>query len=129
MDDLFLGVDGGGTRCRARLRDRAGRRLGEAEGGLANIYQDFDRALDSIATTAAAAIAAAGLPPEAIGRCRAGLGLAGVTDAFRARAVVEAGCPSPPSWSTATPPSPASARMAAVTAASSSPAPDRPPSP
>lgn len=93
MDDLFLGVDGGGTRCRARLRDRAGRRLGEAEGGLANIYQDFDLALDSIATTAAAAIAAAGLPPEAIGRCCAGLGLAGVTDAFRAQAVVEAGLP------------------------------------
>ncbi len=40
----FLGIDGGGTRRRARIRDRAGRCLGAAEGDLANIYQDFDGA-------------------------------------------------------------------------------------
>ena len=33
---LFIGVDGGGTNCRARLRDDAGRLLGEGSGGPAN---------------------------------------------------------------------------------------------
>ena len=45
---LYLGIDGGGTRCRARLRDGEGRLLGEAEGGLANIYQDFAGAIACI---------------------------------------------------------------------------------
>ncbi|MFD1331301.1 N-acetylglucosamine kinase, partial [Methylopila musalis] len=30
---LFLGVDGGGTRCRARLADAGGRVLGEGLSG------------------------------------------------------------------------------------------------
>ena len=40
----FLGIDGGASRCRARIRDAAGRMLGEAIGGSSNIYQDFDGA-------------------------------------------------------------------------------------
>jgi glucosamine kinase len=90
---ITLGVDGGGTRCRARLRDGAGRLLGEAEGGLANVYQDFEGALRSIAETARAACAAAGLPEDATRTFRAGLGLAGVTDPARADAVARAGLP------------------------------------
>ncbi|MFO1149810.1 MAG: BadF/BadG/BcrA/BcrD ATPase family protein [Alsobacter sp.] len=88
-----LGVDGGGTRCRVRLRDAAGRLLGEAEGGLANVYQDFEGALRSIVETARAACAAARLGEEATRECRAGLGLAGVTDSARADAVARAGLP------------------------------------
>ena len=38
-------VDGGATRCRARLRDAAGAFLAEVEGPAANIYVDFDGAL------------------------------------------------------------------------------------
>ena len=34
---LLLGVDGGGTGCRARLTDRAGTVLGEGEAGPANV--------------------------------------------------------------------------------------------
>ena len=37
MTDLFIGVDAGGTRCRARLVDQAGTVLGEGQGGPANI--------------------------------------------------------------------------------------------
>ena len=37
---LYLGIDGGGSKCRARIRDSAGRLLGEANGGHANIYRD-----------------------------------------------------------------------------------------
>ena len=35
--ELFLGVDGGGTRCRARLADLSGKILGEGSAGPANI--------------------------------------------------------------------------------------------
>ena len=42
---FFLGVDGGATRCRARLRDSSGRELGHSVGPAANIYIDFDAAM------------------------------------------------------------------------------------
>ena len=35
-ESLFLGVDGGGSRCGARLKDQAGRILGEGSGGPGN---------------------------------------------------------------------------------------------
>jgi glucosamine kinase len=34
---LFLGIDGGGSRCRARIRQVDGTLLGEAMGGPCNI--------------------------------------------------------------------------------------------
>jgi glucosamine kinase len=92
-ESLTLGLDGGGTRCRARLRDTDGRLLGEAEGGLANVYQDFEAALRTVVDTASAALACAGLTPETLPRCRAGLGLAGVTGPAAAKAVRDAGLP------------------------------------
>ena len=42
----FIGVDGGATRCRARLRDPDGRVLAEAVGAAANIHVDFGAAVD-----------------------------------------------------------------------------------
>lgn len=72
----FLGVDGGGTRCRARIRDPAGRCLGAAEGELANIYQDFGAAIGSVVQTAREAARVAGL--AGLDELHAGLGLAGV---------------------------------------------------
>ena len=41
----FIGLDGGATRCRARLLDFQGRRLAEQIGPAANIYVDFDQSL------------------------------------------------------------------------------------
>jgi glucosamine kinase len=72
----FLGIDGGGTRCRARIRDVAGRCLGAADGDLANIYQDFGGAVGSVVETARQAARGAGLP--GLDGLHAGLGLAGV---------------------------------------------------
>lgn len=72
---LFLGIDGGGSRCRARIRHLDGRLLGEAVGGASNIYQDFDGAIATIISTAAEAAAIAGVPA---GELHAGLGLAGI---------------------------------------------------
>src|SRR5438132_13575281 len=74
MAKLFLGIDGGGSKCRARIRDEGGAKRGEAEGGIANIYFDFDAALAAIVDTARAAAAEAGAN---IGELHAGLGLAG----------------------------------------------------
>ncbi|WP_210272789.1 BadF/BadG/BcrA/BcrD ATPase family protein [Chthonobacter rhizosphaerae] len=76
-DGLFLGIDGGGTVCRARLADASGRVLGEGAGGPANITTAFDLAIESILTASRAALAAAGLGEEALARTSGGFGLAG----------------------------------------------------
>ena len=76
---LFMGIDGGGSTCRARLRDATGLLVGEALGGSANVYLDFAGALAAIRGCVAAALAAAGLPQGAGGRLSLGLGLAGVS--------------------------------------------------
>lgn len=72
---LFLGVDGGGSRCRARIRDQAGALLAESVGGSANIYQDFDGAVRTITETAGEAAAKAGVSTRQL---HAGFGLAGL---------------------------------------------------
>jgi glucosamine kinase len=74
----YLGVDGGGTRCRARLQDTKGHTLGESEGGPANIRLGLDTAWAGIMTAIDGALAAAGLTREALPLTAAGLGLAGV---------------------------------------------------
>ena len=82
----FLGVDGGATRSRARLRDGVGRLLGEAEGAAANVYVDFAAAIDAVKVVAAAAI---GQAPTAVAleSIALGLGLAGITTEADARKV------------------------------------------
>lgn len=74
---LYLGVDGGASCCRARLRAASGDLLGEGVSGPANISIDIEGARISILEAAANALHAAGLSPEDSGRCHAGLGLAG----------------------------------------------------
>lgn len=82
--DLFLGIDGGGTGCRAVLAEGSGQALAHAEAGPANIATDFDGALASILTASRQACAKAGLDldsPAMTGRLAAGLGLAGANAA------------------------------------------------
>lgn len=76
-DTLFLGIDGGGTTTRARLADASGRVLGEATAGSSNLTSGVEPAAAAIRAAAEGALAAAGLGPEALGRVRAGFGLAG----------------------------------------------------
>lgn len=45
---LLLGIDGGGTQCRARLTDWAGHILGQATAGPANIRLGLQESLGSI---------------------------------------------------------------------------------
>lgn len=68
----FLGIDGGGTGCRAVLTDDAGNVLGRGAAGPANIASAPDTARDNIIS--AATQAANGIPLDQI---RAGMGLAG----------------------------------------------------
>lgn len=77
--DLYLGVDGGGTGCRVALADGQGRVLARAEAGAANIASNPEGALANILTASrSAAMQALGTADDAaLGRIRAGLGLAG----------------------------------------------------
>ncbi len=89
---FFLGVDGGATRCRARLRDGAGGLLAEIEGPAANIYVDFDGAIANVRTQIEGVCAKAGLDGAARARIALGLGLAGLSsndDAKRVEARFE----------------------------------------
>ncbi|MEE3627524.1 BadF/BadG/BcrA/BcrD ATPase family protein [Nitrospirillum sp. BR 11752] len=88
-DRYYLGVDGGGTKCRARLRAADGTLLGEGLGGPANIRLGLDRAWSSILEATHAALAQAGLDASIFPRLHVGLGLAGIvtpTDSIRTRA-------------------------------------------
>lgn len=78
-DALFLGIDGGGSRCRSRLRDARGGLLASQHGGSANVYLDFDGALVTLKDLVAATLREAGLAPKDQRRLHIGLGLAGVS--------------------------------------------------
>src|SRR5215831_17210418 len=74
----YLGIDGGGTRCRSRIEDEDGRVLGEASSGPATTRIGFEKAWRSIMEATEAAAAQAGLAREDFARMRAGIGLAGL---------------------------------------------------
>lgn len=76
---FLLGVDAGGTRCRARLSDHEGRRLGEGQSGPANAFTDPDGSWASIWAASAAAYSQAGLEPAQVAAyTTACLGVAGL---------------------------------------------------
>ena len=77
----FLGIDGGATRCRARLRDSAGAVLAEAAGPAANIYVDYVRAVDVVRKAIFEIFRAAPhAKPAALGLGLAGLSTGGEAD-------------------------------------------------
>jgi glucosamine kinase len=86
---LFLGVDGGGSRCRARLETADGVKLGEGLAGPATMRLGLDAATSSIMDATRQALGAAGLGEDALARTYAGIGLAG-TGQPGARAALEA---------------------------------------
>ena len=87
---FFLGIDGGGSRCRARIRDADGTVLGEAIGGSSNIYQNFDAAIAVILATSVQAGAKAGLTTKDL---HAGFGLAGLVTSVGAEKIAAANLP------------------------------------
>jgi len=87
---LYLGVDGGATRCRARLRDAGGKALAEASGAAANIHVDFAAAIAVLRAVVGEVIEKSGLTDVDQARIAIGFGLAGIEDASDAARVVEA---------------------------------------
>jgi glucosamine kinase len=76
-EPLLIGIDGGGTQCRARLCDASGRLLGEGAGGPANVRLDPREVMHSIMNASRQAAAAAGLRATDLEHAHAGFGLAG----------------------------------------------------
>lgn len=74
---FIIGIDGGGTSCRAALATPDGRVLGRATSGRANIHSDWTGARASIVDAARKAFVAAGEDPELLPLTPAALGLAG----------------------------------------------------
>lgn len=75
---LYIGIDGGGTKCRASIMTEDLQVLGTGVGGPANPFHGVQQAKDSIRTAAELALIDAGLPPAAMSQLIAGAGLAGV---------------------------------------------------
>ncbi len=88
-DIVYVGVDGGGSRCRVRLRDSRGRAIGAFEGGSANVYLDFGGAVQTIRDCVRQALERTG-PGSRSTALRLGLGLAGVSSATIAARVAQA---------------------------------------
>lgn len=87
-DHYFLGVDGGATRCRARLRAASGAMLAQTSGPAANIYVDYSGALAAVRTAIARTLHEAGLSPRGSRDVAVGLGLAGVSTGAEAARIV-----------------------------------------
>lgn len=77
MTELAIGIDGGGSSCRAAIMDRTGRILGRGTAGPSNILSDLDNSLLNIVASARNAVADAGLPNETLSSAVAVVGVAG----------------------------------------------------
>ena len=79
-DVLLLGIDGGGSRCRAHLCSLSGTKLGEGIGGPANIRLGLDQSFASVLQATTQCMSQAGLSPRDFGRIVACLALAGASE-------------------------------------------------
>lgn len=78
QDQLYIGIDGGGTKCRATIYSQQHGVLGTGLGGAANPLHGLERTLESIMVSTQMALQNAGLKVEQVHELNAGLGLAGV---------------------------------------------------
>jgi len=77
-EPFLLGIDGGGTSCRARVCSRDGAVLGEGRAGSANVRLGLDQAFGAVFDATRNALSAAGLGESTMAGLYAGLGLAGL---------------------------------------------------
>jgi glucosamine kinase len=75
---LFVGVDGGGSGCRARIENAEGCLLGTGIAGPAALLIGLDRAFAEVEKACRAALEEAGLDSSALSAMHAGVGLAGI---------------------------------------------------
>ena len=78
VEPLFVGVDGGGTGCRARIEDAKGNLLGSGIAGPAALRIGVDRALAEVEKACRAAAEDGHLKADVLGSMHAAVGLAGV---------------------------------------------------
>jgi glucosamine kinase len=76
--DFFLGIDGGGTKCKARLEDAQGNLLAEAIAGPANAAHNLTASIDAVLEASNKAIANANIDGLTLDQIHAGIGLAGI---------------------------------------------------
>ncbi len=76
--ELFIGIDGGGSKCKAVVCDSTGAILGRGTGGPANPFYGVERTLSSILESSECAIKNANLAAKTVSNLIAGVGLAGV---------------------------------------------------
>lgn len=74
----FLGIDGGGTKCKARLEDNQGNILAECITGPANPARDTKQAITSIEEAIAELVNIARLSLSDVNKIHAAIGLAGL---------------------------------------------------
>lgn len=75
---LFIGLDGGGTSCRARIEDEQGRYLGAGVAGAAATRLGLDSTMAAVTHASVAAAEDAGLAPISLAEMDAAVGLAGI---------------------------------------------------
>ncbi len=90
LSTIYAGIDGGGTKCRVRLRDDQGKLLGEAQGGPANIRLGLKLVWNNMLGALEEAMRQSGarVPLENI---HLGLGLAGIADSTDIAQTIAAG--------------------------------------
>lgn len=77
-NDLFLGIDGGGSKCKTIIMNKNNEILGTGISGPGNPLHGFEQATHSITDSAKLALVDAGLEHIELNELRAGVGLAGV---------------------------------------------------
>ncbi|PDT13812.1 N-acetylglucosamine kinase [Rhizobium sp. J15] len=77
MTELAIGIDGGGTSCRAAVADRNGNVIGRGKSGPANILSDLENSLLNIVESARQALGDAGLDAGDVSSVSAVVGVAG----------------------------------------------------
>ena len=76
--ELFLGIDGGGSKCKAIVMNENNEILGSGISGPGNPLHGFEQATNSITESAKLALKDAGLENVKLNELNAGVGLAGV---------------------------------------------------
>ena len=77
-NELFLGIDGGGSKCKAIIMNKDNEVLGTGISGPGNPLHGFEQATNSITESAKLALADANLSHIELNELNAGVGLAGV---------------------------------------------------
>ncbi|MGC6388831.1 BadF/BadG/BcrA/BcrD ATPase family protein [Ewingella sp. S1.OA.A_B6] len=75
--EYFVGIDAGGTQCRARLTDKQGRVLANCSTGSANIFSDFEGAIAAALTAVENCFMMAKLSKDTYQKTSAAFGFAG----------------------------------------------------